>query len=135
LPNGANAQSKNNANNESFAAKFCGIWEYAENGSSNYLKIIREKSGKFKFMTGHKYKGNIEWQQPMLKNAKAIYLRPSNGQLKGQFVSGNFYATHGQDFLYKITLQSESGNKLIYSVWSSIDGKTDTKEARLVNKL
>jgi hypothetical protein len=109
---------------------FCGIWEYDRNGSKEYFKISKAKNNRFKFVTGYKYEGKIVWLHDiMLKNADGIYLTPSDGKLKGQFVSGNFYATHGQDFTYKIAIEIKSDNKLLYSVHSSIRGETDVHEA------
>jgi len=114
-------------------ATFCGIWEYDENGVKNYLKITKEESGRIKFFRGYKDEGQISWTEPMLKNTDAIYLKPSNGKLTGEFVSSNLYATHGEEFTYKITLDAKSNNKLIYSVYSSIRGETDEREATKIN--
>jgi hypothetical protein len=47
-----------------------------------------------------------------------------NGRLEGRFVTSNFhYATSGQETTYKITCELMS-NKMRYSVWSAITGKT-----------
>jgi ribosomal protein L40E len=115
------------------AAFFCGIWEYDENGAKSYFKITKEKSGRFEFLPGFKYEGEMNWQKPMLENADGIYLKLINGKLKGEFVSSNFYATHGLDFTYRITLDIKSNNKLLYSVWSSIRGETDEREATKIS--
>ena len=117
-----------------YVANFCGTWEYeGKYEGKAYLKIVKEGQERFRFSRGYKYEGKIVWQEPMLKNASGIYLKPSNGKLKGQFISGNFYATHGEDFTYKITLDLKSDNKLLYSVWSSIRGETDTAEATKIS--
>jgi len=113
--------------------RFCGIWEYDEQGSKQYLKIIKAKSGKFKLSTGYKYEGQIVFNDPMVLNSDGIYLRPLNGKLVGKFTSSNFYATHGMDFIYRITLEMKSKNKLIYTVWSEIRGETDKREATKIS--
>lgn len=116
---------------DSLANKFCGVWEYNENGAKNYLKITKVNSGRFKLVKGYPYEGAIHWQGSdiEIKNADGIYLTSSNGKLIGEFNSTNFYATHGMEFTYKITLDSKSDNKLLYSVYSSIRGETDEREA------
>jgi len=117
-----------------YADNFCGIWKYeTKYEGKSYLRIVKEGKGKFRFFTGYKYEGKIVWQDPMLKNASGIYLKPSDGKLKGKFISSNFYATHGKDFTYKITLELKSDNKLLYSVWSSIEGETVTAEATKIS--
>jgi len=110
--------------------KFCGVWKYeSKNKGTGYLKVTREGDKKFIFNDGYESEGNIVWTKPILEKTKAIYLKPSKGKLTGKFVSANFYATHGMDFTYKITLELKSDNKMIYSVWSDINGDTDKSEA------
>jgi hypothetical protein len=70
----------------------------------------------------------------MLKNTDGIYLKPSESKLMGKFVSSNFYATHGQDFTYKIVITLKSDYKVLYSVNSSIRGETEMHEATKVNE-
>ena len=111
------------------AYKYCGTWEYDRYGSKSYFKITDVGNGKFKFSPGYKYENSILWNEPMLKNANGIYLKYVNGKLNGKFISGNFYATHGQDFTYKITLALKSDDKVTYSVNSSIRNETDVSEA------
>jgi hypothetical protein len=117
------------AKEDSLADSYCGIWEYDENGAKNYLKITKEKSGRFRFDEGYKYEGKICWMETMIENADGIYLKLTDGKLKGEFVSSNFRPTHGMEFLYKITLDFKSNNKLFYSIWSEIRGETDEYEA------
>lgn len=120
---------------DSLTNKFCGIWEYKEEGAKQYLKITKVNSGRFKLVTGYLYEGAIIWQESDIdiKNADGIYLTSSNGKLQGQFDSSNFGATHGMEFTYKITLDSKSDNKLLYSVYSSIRGETDEREATKIS--
>jgi hypothetical protein len=121
------------SNNNALAAKFCGVWEYDQNGTKHYLKIIQEKPGIFRFFDGYKYKGEFVWAEASIKNANGIYLKPLNEKLTREFVSSNFYATHGDKFTYKITLDLKYNNKLLYSVYSSIRGETDTREANKIS--
>lgn len=115
-------------------AKFCGVWEYENRiQQKEYLKVVREGQGRFKISTGDKYKGKFVWQETEVKNAEAIYLKPSKGKLQGKFVSSNFYPTHGEDLTYKITLEMKSKNKLLYSVWASKGGKTFIAEATKIS--
>jgi hypothetical protein len=114
--------------------KFCGTWQYNDYGSKYYFKITDDKNERFKFQTGYLYEGNINWTEVEIKNADDIYLTYSDGKLNGEFISSNFYATHGEEFTYKVTIVYKSNNKLLYSVWSSIRGETETKEAvRTIN--
>lgn len=115
------------------AAKFCGIWVYDDSGHKNYLKVTQEGSDKFKFSCGYIYEGKIVWMTPYISNADGIYLKLVNGKMIGEFVSSNFYATHGMEFTYKITLDIKSKDKLLYSVFSSIRGETDIREATKIS--
>ena len=75
------------------AAKYSGIWEYDEKyGPKSYLKIAKDKSGRFKLLKGFKNKdeGEIVWIEHMITNADGIYLKPLKGRLEGEFVSSNF---------------------------------------------
>ncbi len=111
------------------AAKYCGIWEYDENGTKNYFKVVKDSSENFRFTPGTSHEGKIIWLDTWVKNGVGIYLFLSNGNLTGQFISGNFQATHGEDYTYRIKLTLISNNRLRYSVWSSIEGKTDERQA------
>lgn len=128
----ANSTS-NNVKTNIAPVKYCGVWEYDQYGSKSYFKITDVGNGKFRFVPGNKYEGNITFHEPMLTNASAIYLKYVKGKLKGKFISGNFYATHAQDFTYKITCDLKSDDKLTYSVNSSIRGETDVAEATKIN--
>ncbi len=112
--------------------KFCGVWEYDINniGTKNYLKITKEKNGKYKLLVGYKYKGELIWTPAVIRNADGIYLQFQNGKLQGDFVSPNFYATHGQEFNFRITLDPIADNRMIYNIWCSIrGGETEKREA------
>jgi len=112
--------------------KYIGTWEYEDKyspGRKTYLKITKQALGIYKFERGYIYQGNIIWMEPSIENANGIFLKPLNGKLKGEFVSGNFYATHGMNFNYKITLDIKPNNKMVYSVFSSIRGETDKYDA------
>lgn len=115
------------------SGEYCGIWECDGDGTKAYLKITKDGPDRYKFSRGYKYQGSIVWQKLMLTNAKNIYLKPSNGRLVGKFVSANFYATHGEDFTYQITLDLKSDKKMLYSVWSSVDKKTEIREATKIS--
>lgn len=117
----------------SISGDYCGIWEYDENGAKDYLKITKDGPDRYKFTKGYKYQGSIVWQKFMLTNAKDIYLKPSNGKLVGRFVSANFYATHGEDYTYQITLDIKPDKKMLYSVWNSINKKTEAREATKIS--
>lgn len=125
--------SSNNVKANIAPVKYCGVWEYDQYGSKSYFKITDVGNGKFRFIPGNKYEGNITFHEPMLTNASAIYLKYVKGKLKGKFISGNFYATHAQDFTYKITCDLKSDDKLTYSVNSSIRGETDVAEATKIS--
>jgi hypothetical protein len=118
---------------------FCGTWEYIERGypadvgHKEYVKITKAGDQKFKLIRGFMYQGTIFWTEPMIKNADGIYLRPFNGTLVARFASSNFYATHGTEFAYKITCALKPNSRLLYSVWSSIRGETDKREATKVS--
>ncbi len=112
--------------------KFSGIWEYDYDnyGNKNYLKITKEKNGKYKLLTGYKYEGEIIWMQTVYGNADGIYLQFQNEKLQGEFVSPNFYATHGQEFNFRVTLDPIADNRMIYNIWCSIrGGETEKREA------
>lgn len=129
------------------ACTFCGVWEYVDNtihrtGSKAYLRISQAGVGKFILIEGFESQGEIVWHDyfmykgkisgflgVMIRDADGIYLRPVNKRLVGTFVSPNFYATHGNEFTYKITCSLQSNNKLLYSLWSSIRGETDIQVA------
>lgn len=82
----------------------------------------------FKLSVGNGDTGKDFWQSDghltTTKNADGtfkyhqdnIYLKLSNGKLKGEFSSNMFGATHGLDVDYKITLELISNNKMHYSV-------------------
>jgi hypothetical protein len=132
-------EAAKNDNRGQDAAKFSGIWKCDDESGYQgkcYLKIIKEKSGRFKFITGFKNedKDKISWVEPMLKDTDGIYLKLSKGKLKGEFVSYSFYATHGEEYTYKITLDLISNNKLLYSVYSSIRGETEKLEATKISE-
>ncbi|MFZ2312032.1 MAG: hypothetical protein WAV82_05395 [Methylobacter sp.] len=116
------------------AAKFSGIWEceLSEAAGKQYLKIIKEESGRFKFLIGFKYDRGMSWTNPEVKGADGIYLKLSKGKLKGEFVSPNFGATHSQEWTYKITLDLKSNNKLLYSVETG--GGVETLEATKISE-
>jgi len=111
------------------AEKFCGIWEYDydEYGTKNYLRITRERKGVYKLENGYKYKGEFIWLVPEVRNADGIYLQFQNGKLQGEFVSPNFYATHGQEFNFRITLDPITEKKMVYNEWCSIYGGENKK--------
>ncbi|MEJ7860906.1 MAG: hypothetical protein WKF90_04630 [Pyrinomonadaceae bacterium] len=99
--------------------KFIGAWEYAPEYSTSKekcFKITKEQPKKFKFVEGFKYQGKITWTDPMLSRGDAIYLKPLNGKLVGQFSSANFRATHGYELIYQITLSLEDNGEIIYSI-------------------
>jgi hypothetical protein len=102
--------------------KFIGMWEYAPDSlQKKYFTVNEERPGRFKFVEGFEYNGNITWAQTMVNHADGIYLKPLNGKLVGRFTSPNFRATHGYDIDYRITLALESGDKLLYSVSSELE--------------
>jgi len=114
---------------------FCGTWNYDPNKS--YLKISQAGTGKFKIVEGaccgRQGRGDfdqntgITWHDDPVRNADGIYLKMLNGRLEGRFVTSNFhYATGGRETTYKITCELTSNNKMRYSVWSAITGKTLT---------
>jgi hypothetical protein len=45
------------------AAKYSGIWEYDENGSKSYVKITKDKSGRFKLIKGSNMKVKLVGQR------------------------------------------------------------------------
>ena len=107
----------------SLTSKFCGIWKLGT--EANYLKILKDEEGRFKFNIGYEYEGKKVWVEPDLEYGDGIYLKLLNGKLKGQFVSSNFLATHGQSFNYKLTLELTFNNKLLYTVNSDLGVETD----------
>ena len=117
-----------------FVGEFCGTWEYSQYGSKNYLKIDRYDSTILKLISGYKYKGRIIWCPAEIANTDGIYLRSSNGQMKAEFVSSNFYPTHGDMCTYRITLDVLSINRILYTVYCSVrGGETDKLVATKVN--
>jgi len=102
--------------------KLCGIWEIIEDGSKSYLKVTRDKSGKYIFDKGGEYQGKPLFNPFMLENGDMIYLIPTNDKLVGKFASYNFYATHGQLYNYQVTLEFKSANLMNYSEYCSIRG-------------
>lgn len=112
--------------------KFCGIWEYWELESKNYLKITRASAGKFRLITGFGgLNGQINWQEEttIINNADGIYLKSVQGKLVGRFVSINFRPTRGNEFTYKITCELKSSSKMVYTVQIiPIKYKTDTEK-------
>jgi hypothetical protein len=110
------------------AEKFSGTWAYDDHGSTSYFRVSRAGS-RFRFELRYKYEGKFSSAALMVKGADGVYLQPVDGELKGEFISGNFYATHGEDFTYRVTLAAETNEKLSYSVYSSIDQVTKKVEA------
>ncbi len=96
--------------------KYCGIWEYEVSGGKLFFKISKMRDGRFKFNEGYKYEGELVWMDGGVKNADGIYLGYKNGKTQSEFVSFNFRPTHGQDTVYKITLELKSENRIRYSV-------------------
>jgi len=82
-----------------------------------------------RFELFQKYKDKLSPLSVDVRGADGIYLQVANGQLSSEFVSDNFYPTHGEDFTYRVTLAAEGDDKLSYSVYSSTDGKTEKVEA------
>jgi len=111
--------------------KFCGMWAYEQYGSTSYFKVSRVGS-RFRFEPYQKYEGKFSSNGADVRGADGIYLQVADGQLKGEFVSGNFYATHGQDFTYRVTLAAESNDTLSYSVYFSMDQSVTKKAATKV---
>jgi hypothetical protein len=128
---------------DEYCDKYCGVWEYHKRPGKNlppnkepsYFKIVRISQGKYMFTPGYEYEGEIVWQEPALEDihgnpTEGIYLKPSNGKLKGSFFSSNFWATHSIIHSIEITVDSKSSMKVIYSVKGVIGEKTnkfDTK--------
>ena len=113
---------------------FCGIWEYDDHGSKMYVQIRRESS-RVKLVPGYKDKDAFVWTEPTVRDADGIYLDLSGGELKGEFVSNNFQATHGAESVYSITLSHTSNNTLLYSVHSSLTDATEKRELSLTSPL
>lgn len=112
----------------SLTSKFCGIWKLGTEG--NYLKILKDEKGRFKFNEGYEYEGKKVWTEPMLEYGDGIYLKLENGKLKDKFVSYNFRATHGVGFNYKLTLELTSNNELLYTVDGDL-GRSETKATKI----
>lgn len=104
---------------------FLGTWEYSDESSrKSYIQISEEQPGRFKFMQGFEYEGNMSWAATMVNGADGIYLSPLRGKLVGRFVSPNFRATHGYDITYRITLSLQPSGQLLYSVSSELAPET-----------
>jgi hypothetical protein len=111
------AVSSNNTNINSY----CGIWKYLnKSGSVEYIKIEKDKNGRYVFLKGYAYEGELIFNPCMLEEGSDIYLKPKNNKLVGSFASYNFYATHGELYNYKLTLQLNSNGQLLYSEYCSI---------------
>src|SRR5437870_3688827 len=51
-------------------SNFVGIWEYSGDSlGKSYLKVTEEQPGRFKFMQGFEYQGNITWVATMINGA------------------------------------------------------------------
>lgn len=131
--NGSNSNSENTNSSTSIANpkadtdniqidKLSGMWEIKVDGFKTYLKVTRDKTGKFIFEKGSEYEGKPIFNPFMLDKGNAIYLIPTNGKLIGKFASYNFYATHGQLYNYQVTLEYKSDNRMLYSEYCSIRG-------------
>jgi hypothetical protein len=126
------------------ASAFVGTWRYHDPSyapnATNYLKVSPAGAGRFKLVEGYRDdhtaryadRDGIYWTPAEIRKADGIYLRPVNGQLRGEFVSSNFRATHGRDMTYRVTLDLRADGQLQYAVWSSIRGETETLEASRV---
>ncbi len=127
--------------NDMYCEKYCGIWTYydKQRDSQSYFQITRDKLDKFKFRNGgndyeHRnmvskkyivwYGDNVFVEDLKGNRLKGIYLKPSNGKLKGIFFSSNFWATHSIIQSIEITIESKSRDKLIYSERGVIGEKT-----------
>jgi hypothetical protein len=115
--------------------QFCGYWRYLGSyGDTNYFNIRQGTSNKFIFTTCIKYQGIISLMPSMLDKGKDIILSLKGKKLVGVFGSYNFYATHGELYKYKITIEWKSENKILYSIYCSIrGGETERFEAIKVN--
>jgi hypothetical protein len=79
--------------------------------------MIKEKVGKYKFRNGgndYEHKEKIIWygDNIIIEDLKGnplggIYLKTSNGKLKGIFFSYNFWATHGIIQSIEITIDKK----------------------------
>jgi len=109
---------------------FIRTWAYDQKyGGKCYLQIARHNSNRSKLSTGFESEGKIVWAHSYIMDTDGIYLILSGEALKGAFVSSNFYATHGDEFTYRVALEMKPTNHLRYSVWSSIRGETDEADA------
>jgi hypothetical protein len=122
---------------DNYCEKYCGLWTYFNKGEGGqkYFQITRDKQGKYKFRDGgsdYGHKKKIIWygDNIMIEDLKGnplggIYLKPSNGKLKGIFFSHNFWATHGIIQSIEINIDKKSKCKVIYSERSVIGKKTN----------
>jgi hypothetical protein len=99
-------------------SKFLGTWTYVDAGDKWYFKISRDSKGKFQFVDAYQYQDQITWRTDvMLTHSKGIFLNPLKGKLDGRFLSGNFTPTHGNDVLYRITLQLQPDGRILYLMY------------------
>ena len=111
------------------AEKFFGTWTFQQYGSPQFFKVSKAGS-RIRFELLQKYNGKMSPLATGVRGADGIYLGVANAQLSGEFVSWNFYATHGEEFTYRVTLAAEGDDKLSYSVYCSIrGGETEKFEA------
>ncbi len=138
-PNSALTKSKPKISGSTDCA-FCGIWHFAGSGweiisGDYYLKISQAGIGKFKVAEGYVTDGKIQWDDRIHVRNKwygisgtggAIYLKILNGKLQGRVITCNWlYSTEGNETTYKITSELMSNDKMRYTVWSALRGKTD----------
>lgn len=131
-------------NNDSDAARtFIGMWQYMdEHGRKNFLRVLNDGTGKLRLIEGfevvHPQGGqSLVWrdQKRKMYEDDVIHMRFSQGTAHTTFSSGVFRATHGLDFIYRLTIGPKGDDKLLYTVWGSMGregGTTHTYEATRV---
>lgn len=106
--NQANAVTKNQGINND-GEKFIGLWKY---NNDAFLKITKDKSGKFKFQSGYNYENNdensISWETD-----DNVYPKLSNGKMQGKYRIWEGSAADAYSDI-KFSIEFKTNNKLLF---------------------
>lgn len=104
---------------------FVGDWQYTNSqGNLSYLRIVKMNSGQFQLFEGWPGdQGAMNWRQD------GYLLAPASGKLAATIQSGNFRATHGAVFEYRLMVERIDDDNLLYSVKSELTSANETEKA------
>ena len=109
---------------------FAGTWEYTDSqGDVRYLRIVKMDGGQFQLFEGWPgEQGAVGWRD------EGYYLVVANRKLTATIQSGNFRATHGAVFEYRLAVERIDDNNLLYTVKSELTNANEAEKARRITQ-